>query len=86
MKQSGQDTKWRQLMSILDDPIIRDPATGLRRKMIIFRGPRDTLEYLQQKIAGVAGAESVVVIHGGVAREATSRQPSQPSTAIPWCA
>jgi len=28
------------------------------------------LEYLQQKVAGVAGAESVVVIHGGIAREA----------------
>ncbi|MFH0298064.1 DUF3883 domain-containing protein [Bradyrhizobium sp. 31Argb] len=70
LKQSGQDTKWRELMSILDDPVIRDPATGLRRKIIIFTEPRDTLEYLQQKIGGVAGAESVVVIHGGVAREA----------------
>ena len=27
-------------------------ATGLRRKIIIFTEPRDTLEYLQQKIAG----------------------------------
>ena len=63
IKQSSHDTKWRELVSILDDPIIRDPETGLRRKIIIFTEPRDTLEYLQQKISGVAGAESVVVIH-----------------------
>jgi len=70
LKQSGQDAKWRQLVSILDDPIIRDPATGLRRKIIIFTEPRNTLEYLQQKIAATVGADSVVVIHGGIAREA----------------
>jgi superfamily II DNA or RNA helicase len=70
LKQSGQDAKWKQLVSILDDPIIRDPATGLRRKIMIFTEPRDTLEFLQQKISGALGAEAVVVIHGGVAREA----------------
>ena len=70
LKQSGQDTKWRELLSILDDPIIRDPVSGLRRKIIIFTEPRDTLEYLQQKIAATVGADGVVVIHGGVAREA----------------
>src|ERR1700675_2101503 len=47
-----------------------DPATGLRRKIIIFTEPKDTLEYLAQKISGKAGAEAVVVIHGGIAREA----------------
>ena len=31
---------------ILDDPIMLDAATGLRRKIIIFTEPRDTLEYL----------------------------------------
>ena len=70
LKQSGLDTKWRELLSILDDPIIRDPVSGLRRKIIIFTEPRDTLEYLQQKIAATVGADGVVVIHGGVAREA----------------
>jgi superfamily II DNA or RNA helicase len=70
LKQSGQDAKWRELLSILDDPIIRDPASGLRRKIIVFTEPRDTLEYLQQKIAAIVGADGVVVIHGGIAREA----------------
>ena len=70
MKQSGQDAKWRQLISILDEPIIRDPVSGLRRKIIIFTEPRDTLEYLQQKISATVGADGVVIIHGGITREA----------------
>ena len=37
---------------------------------MIFTEPRDTLEYLAQKISGKVGAEAVVVIHGGIAREA----------------
>ena len=28
LKLSGQDAKWRELESILDDPIMLDPATG----------------------------------------------------------
>ena len=44
---------------------------GLRRKIIIFTEPRDTLEYLHQKIVGAIGEPAaVVVIHGGIAREA----------------
>jgi superfamily II DNA or RNA helicase len=71
LKQSHQDAKWRQLESILDEPLMVDAATGLRRKVIIFTEPKDTLEYLHQKIAGRIGdPEAVVVIHGGVAREA----------------
>lgn len=71
LKLSGQDAKWRELEAILDDPIMLDPATGLRRKILIFTEPKDTLEYLQQKIAARVGdPASVVVIHGGIAREA----------------
>jgi len=50
LKQSGQDAKWRELESILDEPLMLDAATGLRRKVIIFTEPKDTLEYLQQKL------------------------------------
>ena len=46
------------------------PSPRLRRKIIIFPEPRDTLEYLQQKIAAIVGADAVVVVHGVVAREA----------------
>lgn len=71
VKLSGQDAKWRQFEAILDEPLMLDPATGLRRKVLIFTEPRDTLEYLQQKIAARIGdPRAVVVIHGGIAREA----------------
>lgn len=71
LKLSGQDAKWRELESILDEPVMLDVATGLRRKVIIFTEPKDTLEYLQQKIvARVGDPAAVVVIHGGIAREA----------------
>ncbi|MXO57943.1 DUF3883 domain-containing protein [Altererythrobacter salegens] len=71
LKLSGEDTKWQQLQSILDEPLMLDPATGLRRKVLIFTEPKDTLEYLRDKIAARIGdPEAVTVIHGGVAREA----------------
>jgi superfamily II DNA/RNA helicase len=71
LKLSGQDAKWRQLESILDEPIMLDQATGLRRKILIFTEPKDTLEYLEQKItARIGDAAAVVVVHGGIAREA----------------
>lgn len=71
VKLSGEDTKWRELESVLDLPQMFDPATGLRRKILIFTEPRDTLDYLQQKIAARTGdPSSVVVIHGGIPREA----------------
>jgi hypothetical protein len=44
LKLSGQDAKWRELESILDDPIMLDPVSGLRRKILIFTEPKDTLE------------------------------------------
>ena len=53
------------------EPMMLDAGTGLRRKIIIFTEPRDTLDYLAQKIAARIGEPAaVVVIHGGVAREA----------------
>lgn len=71
LKRSGQDAKWRELESILDEPLMLDKATGLRRKVLIFTEPKDTLEYLQQKIGTLIGdPTAVVVIHGGIAREA----------------
>ena len=46
-------------------------GNGLRRKILIFTEPKDTLEYLQQKIVARLGdPAAVVVVHGGIAREA----------------
>ena len=67
LKLSGLDAKWRELQSILDDPIILDPISALRRKILIFTEPKDTLDYLRQKIVSRVGdADAVVVIHGGI--------------------
>ena len=43
LRRSGTDTKWRELQSILDQPLMTD-AAGNRRKLIIFTEPRDTLD------------------------------------------
>jgi superfamily II DNA or RNA helicase len=70
LRRSGKDAKWLELDSILDHELMFDPATKARRKIIIFTEPKDTLEYLADKIRTRLGApEAVTVIHGGVARE-----------------
>jgi SNF2 family DNA or RNA helicase len=62
--------KWRQLGEILDKPPMVDEATGQRRKLLIFTEPRDTLEYLADKIRQRIGkSEAVAIIHGGVPRD-----------------
>ena len=71
VKLSGQDTKWRQFEKVLDEPIMLDPATGLRRKLLIFTEPKDTLDYIAEKLVGRFGdPAAVIVIHGGLTREA----------------
>ncbi len=68
---SGSDKKWEQLSSILQESQEMFMPNGSRRKMIIFTEHKDTLNYLCQRIAGLLGRqESVVLIHGGVNRDA----------------
>jgi SNF2 family DNA or RNA helicase len=67
---SGTDAKWTQLAEILDQPPVYDPATGRQRKVLIFTEPRDTLDYLHEKIVARLGdPEAVKVIHGGIPRQ-----------------
>jgi superfamily II DNA or RNA helicase len=69
LRQSGVDTKWVELNSVLDHPLMVDDQ-GNRRKLILFTEPRDSLNYLAEKIRTRLGRpEAVVVIHGGVGRE-----------------
>ena len=69
LRRDATDTKWLQLAGILDHPLMTD-AGGDRRKLIVFTEPRDTLEYLAEKIRTRLGRpEAVVVIHGGVGRQ-----------------
>ena len=64
------DAKWRELNTVLDHPLMT-AESGNRRKLIVFTEPRDTLEYLAARIRTRLGRQdAVVVIHGGVSREA----------------
>ncbi len=66
---SKNDAKWTELTCILDDPLMTDEK-GNRRKLVIFTEFRDTLGYLADRIRSrLAKPESVVEIHGGIARE-----------------
>src|SRR5437870_5251028 len=71
---SSHDRKCDELSCILQtDPALRD-AGGRLRKLILFSEHRDTLNYLQQKIAGVLGsADAIVTIHGGTHRDERRR-------------
>ena len=70
LRRSGEDTKWRELDRILNDPLVHDPARDVRRKIVIFTEARDTLQYLAGRILDRTGeAESVTVIHGSVPRD-----------------
>ena len=60
---SGNDKKWQELSSLLQDKIFARTA----EKLIIFTEHRDTLEYLQEKINALFDrTESVIAIHGGL--------------------
>ena len=69
LRRAGNDAKWTELNGILDHPLMTDDA-GNRRKLIVFTEPRDTLNYLAERIRSrLERDEAVVVIHGGVRRE-----------------
>ena len=69
LRRAGNDAKWTELNGILDHPLMTDGA-GNRRKLIVFTEPRDTLNFLAERIRTRLGRdEAVVVIHGGVRRE-----------------
>lgn len=67
---SGKDRKWDELSKLLQNTPEMHNADGRQRKIIIFSEHRDTLNYLQDKIAGVLGnPEAIVTIHGGTHRD-----------------
>ncbi len=67
---SGKDSKWLQLLNLLQDTREMKNADGTGRKLVIFTEHRDTLNYLIVKLNTVIGRpEGVVTIHGGVHRD-----------------
>ena len=71
VRRSGRDCKWEELSKLLQDQPEMFDSSGNRRKIIIFTEHRDTLAYLEQKIAMLLGKpESITTIHGSVGRDA----------------
>ncbi len=67
---AGDDRKWNELRQILSEQLLTDPD-GAPRKIIVFTEHRDTIDYLQRRIAAHMGKpEAVDVIHGGTSRAA----------------
>ena len=67
---SGKDSKWLQLLNLLQDTPEMKNTGGTARKLVIFTEHRDTLDYLIDKLNTVIGRpEGVVTIHGGTHRE-----------------
>ena len=67
---SGEDRKWDELSSLLQDNECMFTRDGEREKLIVFTEHRDTLRYLTEKIRTLFGSdESVVTIHGGMLRD-----------------
>ncbi|BCV35020.1 MULTISPECIES: helicase-related protein [Shewanella] len=68
--QSGNDKKWEQLSSLLQDAPEMKNRDESRRKLIIFTEHKDTLNYLRQRVSDLLGSpDSVRVIYGGTNRD-----------------
>ncbi|WP_406365609.1 helicase-related protein [Streptomyces sp. NBC_00645] len=66
----GEDRKWLELSTLLQDNGHMRDVEGRPRKLIIFTEHRDTLEYLSRRIRALIGRpETVVNIHGGTPRQ-----------------
>ncbi len=64
---SGEDMKWTELRSLLEDHHLLRGDDSSPRKIIIFTEHRDTLTYLTQRIRELPGrGHSVVEIHGAM--------------------
>ena len=78
VRASGEDRKWKELAELISRMLADSPGVAGERyrpspyqKLVIFTEHRDTLYYLHQKITTLLGQEeAVVMIHGGIKRDA----------------
>ena len=64
VRRNGGDTKWQELAKLFSD------TSMYSQKLVIFTEHRDTLRYLERRIASLLGKEGTIVsIHGGMRRE-----------------
>ena len=67
---SGNDKKWEELSSLLQDQPEMFTAAGSRRKLILFTEHKDTLNYLVARIQDLLGnPHAVRIIYGGTNRD-----------------
>ena len=85
VRRSGEDRKWRELASLLneifastptpkevlaDATAIPPPVPSPNQKLVVFTEHRDTLSYLENRVTTLLGRkDAVVIIHGGMGRE-----------------
>lgn len=70
VRSGGNDKKWEQLSSLLQENEHMFDEYGNRRKLVIFTEHRDTLNYLRDRITTLLGLPvAVVTISGGMLRE-----------------
>ena len=66
----GEDKKWEELSSLLQENESMFDRNNIRRKLVIFTEHKDTLVYLKQKVSTLLGNErAIVTIYGGMNRE-----------------
>jgi superfamily II DNA or RNA helicase len=74
VRKSGQDKKWEELSSILQDRVPEKEQDPAHRKLVIFTEHRDTLNYLERRITNLLGRpDAVVTITGGMSRDERRR-------------
>lgn len=66
--ESGQESKFDKLRSILDNPDYKN------EKVLLFTEHRDTLEYLHKRLSGIGFAGRIATIHGGMAYQQRDEQ------------
>jgi len=70
VRKSGEDRKWEELSTILQDRVQEVETDPAHRKLVIFTEHRDTLDYLHARITNLIGRpEAVVKITGGMSRD-----------------
>ena len=85
VRDSGEDRKWSELSTILQDEALRLDDSGRPRKLIVFTEHRDTLDYLERRVGSLLGrTDSVVSIHGAV-RRPERRRVTEEFTKNPDC-
>jgi superfamily II DNA or RNA helicase len=67
---SGNDRKWEQLATLLQDDTHMLAPDGRQRKLVVFTEHRDTLNYLRSRITTLFGRdEHIVHIDGSLSRK-----------------